>query len=134
MTGICFLTLGCQDAYYRKCAAVSLLTQHNYHYKLTLQLYTTGSKMSLSTSTTTLGGWEGACTKAAKDKNCICSVRMSQARHAPQPRLPNVRNHSPASFMLQPAGNLMNEFFAVWSRLACSTLLSKTKLNMYISM
>ena len=25
------LTLGCQDAYYRKSAAVPLLTQHNYH-------------------------------------------------------------------------------------------------------
>ena len=39
--------LGCQDAYYRKSAAVPLLTQHNYHYRLTLQLYTTGYKMLL---------------------------------------------------------------------------------------
>ena len=43
--------LGCQDAYYCKrqklSAAVPLLTQHNYSYRLTLQLYTTCFKMSL---------------------------------------------------------------------------------------
>lgn len=43
----CALMLGCQDAYHRKSTAVLLLTQHNYHYRLTLQLYTTGFKMLL---------------------------------------------------------------------------------------
>ena len=80
--------LACQDACYRKSAAVPLLTQHNYHYRLTLQLYTAGYKMSLlntvhmTITTKTQGGCEGACNKAAKDKNCIRLVHMSQARHA----------------------------------------------------
>ena len=72
--------LGCRDAYNRKSAAEPLLTNTTqYHYKLTSQLYTGPilavnvniNTVRMSISATTPGGWEGACTEAATDKNCI---------------------------------------------------------------
>ena len=110
-----FLTLGCQDAYYHKSAAVPLLTnttQPSLQIKFaTVYWPTTGCKMSLfntvrmSISATTPGGWGELALRRQKTKTAYAKCVCLQARHAAGPRLPSMRILFPASFMLQPAGN-----------------------------
>ena len=108
------LTLGCRDAYYRKSAAVPLLTNTTQRsYKLTSQLRT-GPLLAVNVNINTVrmsclplrwvGGRKLALRRQQTKTTCAkCACR--QGRHAPGPRLPSMRIPFPASFMLQPAGH-----------------------------